>query len=144
MYNDPVIFYTDFSIWTIVLTASKSGCHQLAIHNKIYFSSYLSYFNQFGSNRVCTRWRHEGIYTHKPRSLTPTLSAWLLRIHWALKSILRQTLFLDQLHDSSLLSLNSFYSHFWNRSSCKLRKHSSALKKNSFWKPDFYKPINTV
>ena len=39
--------------------------------------------------------------------LTPTLSAWLLRSHWALKSILREIIFLDQLHDFSLLSLNS-------------------------------------
>ena len=36
--------------------------------------------------------------------LTLTLSAWLLRGHTALKSILCETLFLDQLHDFSLSS----------------------------------------
>ena len=45
-------------------------------------------------------------------SLTSTLSAWLLHSHWALKSIVRETLFLDQLHDYSLLSLNSFLHPF--------------------------------
>ena len=40
--------------------------------------------------------------------LTPTLTLWTLRGHTALKSILWETLFLDQLHDFSLLSLNSF------------------------------------
>ena len=42
------------------------------------------------------------------RSLTPSLSAWPLRGHTALKSILWETLFLDQFHKFSLLSLNSF------------------------------------
>ena len=46
------------------------------------------------------------------RNLTPTLSAWPLRGHTALKSILRETLFLDQLHDSSLSSSNSFLHSF--------------------------------
>ena len=40
--------------------------------------------------------------------LTPTLSAWLLRSHLTFKSILRETVFLDQLHDFPLLSSNSF------------------------------------
>ena len=40
--------------------------------------------------------------------LSPTLSAWLLRSHWTLKSILQETLFLDQLHDVSFLSSKSF------------------------------------
>ena len=44
--------------------------------------------------------------------LSPTLSAWLLRSHWTLKSILQETLFLDQLHDFSLLLLNSFSQQF--------------------------------
>ena len=44
--------------------------------------------------------------------LTPTLSAWRLRSHRTLKSILQETLFLDQLHDFSLLSLNSFLQPF--------------------------------
>ena len=46
------------------------------------------------------------------KTLTPTLSIWLLRSHWTLKSILRETLFLDQLHDFSSLSLNSFLKPF--------------------------------
>ena len=37
-------------------------------------------------------------------SLTPKLSAWLLRGHRALKSILWETVFPDQLEDFSLLS----------------------------------------
>ena len=41
--------------------------------------------------------------------LTPTLSIWPLRVHTTLKSIFWETLFLDQLHDFSLLSLNSFF-----------------------------------
>ena len=44
--------------------------------------------------------------------LTPTWSAWPLRGHWALKSILWETLFLDQLGDFSLFSLNSFLQLF--------------------------------
>ena len=35
-----------------------------------------------------------------------------VRSHWTLKSIKRETLFLDQLHDFSLLSLNSFLHSF--------------------------------
>ena len=45
--------------------------------------------------------------------LSTTLSAWLLCSHWTLKSILRETLFPDQLHDFSLLSLNSFLQPFF-------------------------------
>ena len=41
-------------------------------------------------------------------NLTPTLSACLLRSYLTLKSILQETLFLDQLHDFSLLSLLSY------------------------------------
>ena len=44
--------------------------------------------------------------------LTPTLAAWLLRGYTALKSFLWETLFLDQLQDSMLLSLNSFLHPF--------------------------------
>ena len=44
--------------------------------------------------------------------LSPTLSAWPLRGHTALKSILCETLFLDQMHDFSLLTLNSFLQPF--------------------------------
>ena len=42
----------------------------------------------------------------------PTLAAWPLRGRTALKSILWETLFLDQLRDFSLLSLNSFLQPF--------------------------------
>ena len=41
--------------------------------------------------------------------LTPTLSPWLLRSHLTFKSILRETVFLDQLHD---FPLNSFLEPF--------------------------------
>ena len=44
--------------------------------------------------------------------LTSTLSAWPLRGYTALKSILLETQFLDQLHDFSLSSLNSFLHPF--------------------------------
>ena len=44
--------------------------------------------------------------------LTPTLTACPLRCTTALKSILWETLFLDQLHDFSLLSWNSFLQPF--------------------------------
>ena len=46
--------------------------------------------------------------------LTPTLAAWPLRGHRALKSILWEMLLLNQLHDFSLLSLNSFLRSFMN------------------------------
>ena len=49
--------------------------------------------------------------------LIPTLSAWPLRGHWALKSILWETLFLDKLHDFSLLFLDTFLHPFLNQSS---------------------------
>ena len=55
------------------------------------------------------------VYTvHPPifRRIYGLLSAWLLRSHWTLKSILQETLFLDQVHDFSLLSLNSFLQPF--------------------------------
>ena len=45
-------------------------------------------------------------------SSTPTLSAWPLLDNTALKSILWETLFLDQLQDFSLLFLNSFLPSF--------------------------------
>ena len=48
----------------------------------------------------------------KNYGLTPTLSVWPLRGHTALKSIFLETLFLDQLHDFLLLSLNSFLHPF--------------------------------
>ena len=44
--------------------------------------------------------------------LTPTLSAKLLRSHLTLKSILQEILFLDQLHDFWLPSINSFLQPF--------------------------------
>ena len=62
------------------------------------------YFNELLFNIFITL----QIYTVRNLILTPTLAAWPLRSHTALKSILWQTLFLDHLHDFSLLSLNSF------------------------------------
>ena len=44
--------------------------------------------------------------------LTPTLAAWPLCGHTALKSTLWETLFLDKLHDFSLISWNSFLHPF--------------------------------
>ena len=58
----------------------------------------------------------------------PTLAAWPLRGHTALKSILRETLFLVQLHDFSLLSLNSFFHPFLT---------SKFMRKNSFTPKNF-------
>ena len=63
------------------------------------------------------------------KSKTPTLSAWLLCSHWTLISILQETLFLNQLHDFSLSSFNSFLQPFL------------ISKIISFSKPHFYKPI---
>ena len=64
--------------------------------------------------------------TDKSRNVfspTPTLAAWPLRRHTALKSILLETLFLDQLYDFPLLSLNSLLHLFLK---------SKFMKKNSF------------
>ena len=58
--------------------------------------------------KITQKW----LNTNVQHYLTRTLSAWLLRSHWALKSIFRETLFLDQLHDFWLLSLNSFLHPF--------------------------------
>ena len=56
-----------------------------------------------------------GITQRQPtqRAFTPTLAAWPSRGHTALKSILWETLLLDQLHDFSLLFLNSFLHPFY-------------------------------
>ena len=48
-------------------------------------------------------------------SLNSHCGAWALRGRTALKSILWETFFLDQLHDFSLLSLNSFLPHLWSQ-----------------------------
>ena len=48
----------------------------------------------------------------RPRPLTTQLAAWPLRGHTALKSILWETLFLDQQYDFSLIFLNSFLHSF--------------------------------
>ena len=47
-------------------------------------------------------------------ALTPTRSAWPLRSHMAFKRFCEKLL-LDQLHGFSLLSLNSFFTHFLNQ-----------------------------
>ena len=67
--------------------------------------------------------------------LTPTLAAWPLRGHSALKSIFRETLFLDQLHDFSLLSLHSFLHSFLK--SKFIRKNSLTPKRFHFRKIPF-------
>ena len=55
--------------------------------------------------------------------LTPRLAAWPLRDHTALKSILWKALFLDQLHDFSLLSSNSFLQLFLKSKFMKPYRH---------------------
>ena len=73
--------------------------------------------------------------------LTPWLAAWPLRGQTALKSILWETLFLDQLHDFSLLSLNSIShpflkSKFMKKKSLITKKfhfRSSIIWKNNIW-----------
>ena len=71
-------------------------------------------------------------------TLTLRLAAWPLCGHTALKAILRETLFLDQRHDFSLLSLISFQHPFLK--SIFMKKNSLTSKKNSLSKPDFHKP----
>ena len=61
--------------------------------------------------------------------LTLTLSAWPLRNHTAKKSILWESVFLDQLHDFSLLSLNSYLQLFFK---AKFMKNSYTPKKFHF------------
>ena len=74
----------------------------------------------------------------RPANLTRTLAAWPLRSHTALKSILWETLFLDQLHDFSLVSLNYFILSF----GIKIHKKSSVKpKQKSFSKLHFPKHI---
>ena len=72
--------------------------------------------------------------------LTPTLSAWLLRSHWTLKSILQETLFLDQLHDFFVFIVKFIFTAFFE-----IKNHVKKFlgtKKISFSKPDSYKPIH--
>ena len=59
-----------------------------------------------------------------------------LRGHTALKSILWQTLFLDQLHDFSLLSFDSFLHSFLKLEFMK-KKFVDIKKKIHFWRPIF-------
>ena len=65
--------------------------------------------------------------------LTPTPTAWPLRGHTALKSILWEILFLDQLHDFSVLSLNLFLHSFFE--SKFMKKKSLTRKKIRFRRP---------
>ena len=77
-------------------------------------------------------------YLTSPRwQLTPTLSAWPLRGHTVLKSILWETVFLDQMHYFSLLPLNTFLQLFLKLKYMKKFLHT---KKISFSNPDFHKP----
>ena len=79
--------------------------------------------------------------------LTTTLSAWPLPGLTALKSISWETLFLDQLHDFSLLSSNSFLDPFmkskfpkkisWHQNNFIFEVHS-----NIFSKVIIFKPVN--
>ena len=73
--------------------------------------------------------------------LTPTLAAWPLRDHTALKSILWETLFLDQLHCFSLLSLNSFLHSFLKS---KVVKKFFVTTKISFTKSDSFDKSNKI
>ena len=66
--------------------------------------------------------------------LTPTLSVWPLRNPMALKSILCENLFLDQLHDVSFLSSNSFFHSFLIS---KFMKENSLTQKN-YCQDDFH------
>ena len=67
-------------------------------------------------------------------SSTPTLAAWPLRGRTALKLIFWETLFLDQLHDFSLLSFNSFLHQFLKS---KFMKKPLDTRKISSSKPNF-------
>ena len=99
----------------------------VCFHEKIKYNKYQIFFNwpvkvtfKVTSNDLNVINLNENIYNTMYQYhnfnilwfLTPTLSAWPLRSHWALKSILWETLFLDQLHDFSLLSSNSFLQPF--------------------------------
>ena len=66
-----------------------------------------------GASKFWTIFSKEGKKPTKFLHLTPTLSAWLLRSHWTFKSIFQETPFLDQLHNFSFLSLNSFLQPFF-------------------------------
>ena len=67
--------------------------------------------------------------------LTPMLSAWPLRGHTALKSILWEAVFLDHLHDFSILSLNSCLKLFLK--SKFMKENSLTPKKFRFQNPIF-------
>ena len=55
----------------------------------------------------------QGQQDYQKYAITPTLSAWSMRGQPAFRSILKQTLFLNQLHELSLLSLNSLLQQFF-------------------------------
>ena len=65
-------------------------------------------------------------------NLTPTLSAWPLRVHTALKSNFWETLCLDQSYDFSSWSLNSFSRPFlkWKF----MKKNFLSKSKSGTWK----------
>ena len=82
-------------------------------------------------SRIFKWWRHRF-------PLTPTLTAWPLSGHTALKSILWATLFLYQLHNFLLLSLNSFLHSF-----LKLKFMKKILDTKIISNADFHKPTYT-
>ena len=93
--------------------------------SKIFIAFPILRFSKFRKRRQ--KWRKSLLWTNVFRSgvriLTPTLSSWPLRGHTTIKPILWETLFLNQLHDFSLLSKYSFLHPFL---------------KSKFWKKKFF------
>ena len=75
-------------------------------------------------------------------NLSPRLAAWPLRGHTALKLIFWETLFLYQLHDFSLLSLNYFLHQFLKPKF--MRKNSLTPRKFHFRRPIFINQNDTL
>ena len=104
--------------------------------SKVLFSKLRNYKEVLGNfGKLIAQKRHNLHLKRLWSILTPTMAAWPLRGHTALKSILRETLFLNQLHDFSLLSVNSFL-HPVLKSKF-MRKNSLTPKKIHFRSPIF-------
>ena len=111
-------------------------------NEKVLFGNSCSFLSLLFVSSYCGKTQIGGSFISWQRDisagLTPTLSAWPLRGHWALKSILWETLYdiglyLNQLHDFSLLSLNSFLHPFLK--SKFMKKNSLKPKKFHFRSP---------